>query len=135
VRLVRLSNLVLVLVVCLALLGCQCSSDSGPVRILNPSSGDKLVVGESFLVSAQVETNYEIESVNIELWDVSTGYKHNWLFDNSLLSEAFRFTKTLVVPEAAPIGDDYRLMVNVVSTSDNRSGVGYSLLVKVTAAS
>jgi len=65
---------------------------------------------------------------------VSTDYEHQWLFENSLLSEAFRFTKTLVVPEAAPIGDNYRLSVTV-KHPDSPSGVGYSLKVKVTAAS
>ena len=70
-----------------------------------------------------------------EMWDVSSDYRMVWLIEHPPGSNSFSLNEIIKVPQDAPTGGDYRLMVSVAKrnfwTNDLLGAYGYSPKVEI----
>ena len=119
----------------LGLSGCNTFLDEdSPVQVLAPTHGTRLSPGQELEVQAVIDTlhfHFEIDSVEVELRNISTKERHHWPIDHFQKLGRFEVTKTIRLPETLDVEDEYRLIVRGVS-DDRAIGLGYSVIVEVT---
>ena len=113
----KVRNLVPALLISAALLGCSQVDIPLGVTIRSPNDGASLVVGESFRVIADSDTDQppdQATTFEVELVRHSVGYEAKWQLERVFGSEPHILDETFLVPLNAPAGEDYTLSVSVV---------------------
>lgn len=108
-------------------------NDAGPVHVLQPLTGTTLVAGQPFTVQAQMNVPYAVQSVTVELHDLTSGFKQEWSVEAAFPTGSLVLDQVFEVPQDAPPGTEYRLMVGAlpVPTAGLTAAEGYSLQVNV----
>jgi len=134
----RIGFSITLLTLLVAVSTCSASESSRrPVRVYTPRKGETLMIGQPFRVIVNIEVDYQVEYTTIVLGDVYAGYSITWKISNPSKSKTVIINKVFVVPEDAPLGNDYRLQVEAYpgNTVLGRIGAaGYSVPVKVANA-
>ena len=123
---------------------CACSSDNGVGGDWNPSgttidfdnsevreAGATLTIGEVVTVTAVIDIPNEVDEIIIELRDHDSSWKKQWITSDITWSQPFTFSESIIIPISAPIGDNYRLNLEITDDVDDFVSWGYSMLVEI----
>jgi hypothetical protein len=97
-----------------------------PVRVQEPTTGQKLGRGQPFDMRASLDVDYVVASIEVQLWNVTTGAEHTWNVAVPAGGPPLRVSEVLIVPEALPLGADYRLQITALPAAPTDGALGYS---------
>lgn len=121
----------------LLLTGCGLFDDAPSVTVIEPQNEDVLVRGETFTLVAEIDADYGVHELNVELWlldGITENPYDSVLWSCNISDEGVGYTgkveieKQLTVPSDAPIDDSYYLQVNAGNWG---GGSGYTWSVPV----
>lgn len=132
-------KLSLVILVFFLMLLTNCSlSDAPPtVTVIEPQDKDILVRGESFTLVAEIDSDYGLHDLSVELWlpdGITENPYDSVLWSYNVSDEGVDFIgkieieKEITIPHDAPIDDSYYLQVNANNWG---GGNGYTWSVPV----
>jgi len=114
-------SMVLVVIFLLVLSNCSLFEDPNPVNITEPKEGDVLLKGENFWVFADIDPEYSLYSVCVELLLItedstydSTLWECNFSEEGVSVIGDLSIGKELTVPLDAPVNDNYSLQVGIL---------------------
>lgn len=134
--------LVIPVIFLLLLTNCSLFEDPPEISVIEPQDGDILRQGESFTLIAEIDFDYGVREVDVELWlpDGVTDIPYDSILCSYKISDEgigfkgkFKLEKELIVPSDAPIDDSYWLQVNSTNWGGG-SGYTWSVPVSVFAS-
>jgi len=147
-------SVVLVVVFLLILTNCGLFEGTPDVNFIEPQEGDILVRGESFKVIADIDVDYKVSGLNVELWlplgladkAYADSVYHDttpdevvydsilWVYhfsdEEAKFLDKLTIEKELTVPSNAPVDNEYRLEIGALNLEGGFYS-GYSLPVRV----